>query len=77
MQYEPVLPAIFQKELNKLAKLNAKYKEQLDKVIDEIENVFGKTPYEVDCDFFIDTYCTGIGNLTVDQLNKEMSLLCR
>lgn len=77
MQYEPVLPAVFQKELNKLARLNLRYKEQLDKVVDEIEKVFGKTPYEVDCDHFIDTYCTGAGNSTVQQLNEEMVLRCR
>ena len=62
----------FQKELNKLAKFNAKYKEQLDKVVDAIEEEFGKTPYEVDCDEFIDTYCTTSSNMTVADLNKAM-----
>ena len=62
----------FQKELNKLAKLNAKYKEQLDKVVDAIEEEFGKTPYEVDCDEFIDTYCTTSNNMTVANLNAAM-----
>lgn len=71
-----VLPAVFQKELNKLSVLNAEYKEQLDKVVDEIEKTFGKTPYEVDCDHFIDIYCVGSGNTTVDKLNEEMNLCC-
>jgi len=62
----------FQKELNKLAKLNAKYKEQLDKVVNAIEEEFGKTPYEADCDEFIDTYCVASNNMTVANLNTAM-----
>lgn len=69
----PVLPAVFQKELNKLAKLNAAYKNQLEKVVDGIENVFGYSPYDVDCDDFIDTFCTGSGNMSINNLNERMS----
>lgn len=73
---KPMLPAVFQKELNKLSVLNADYKEQLDKVVDEITKVFGKSPYEVDCDSFIDAYCQGSGHITVQELNFEMLMRC-
>lgn len=71
-----LLPAVFQKELNKLAKLNAAYKEQLDKVVDVLKDTYGHSPYDVDCDFFIDTYCQGAGNMTVKQLDEQMKLCC-
>lgn len=63
-----------QKELNRLAQYNLKYKAQLLKVIGECKNRFGYEPGEVDCDYFIDTYCVGVGNMSVNKLKEQMEV---
>ncbi len=67
-----MLKKTFQKELDKLALLNVKYKEQLEKVEDAIKKEFGNYPCEIDNDYFIDTYCVGSQNMTVKKLNETM-----
>lgn len=69
-----MLKQSFQKELDKLAKLNSKYKKQLKFVENKIKKEFGFYPSEVDCDSFIDSYHTGCGNLSIEQLNEDMNL---
>ena len=61
-----------QKELDRLAKYNAKYKYQLLKVQTECKKRYGFEPGEVDCDYFIDTYCVGTGNMSVEKLKEQM-----
>ena len=63
-----------QKELNRLALYNRKYKAQLLKIIVECKNRFGYEPGEVDCDYFIDTYCVGVGNMSVPMLKEQMEV---
>lgn len=67
-----MLKKSFQKELNKLSILNARYKEQLTKVENAIIKEFGKCPSEIDFEEFIDSYHVGIGHLTVDEINEGM-----
>jgi len=62
----------YQKQLDKLAILNMNYKIQLNKVLDDIKNEYGYTPFDVDFDYFIDTFCVGSGTMTVDQINEGM-----
>lgn len=61
----------FQKELDKLAKVNINYKVQLMKVEAEIEKRFGFLPSDVDLDVFIDNFHVGTGYMTVQQVTEE------
>lgn len=65
-----MLKKSFQKELDKLSKLNIAYKNQLALVEEQIFKEFGK--YPTDCDFFIDIFHVSTGKMTVQQLNDEM-----
>jgi len=62
-----------QEELNRLARYNRKYKVQLLKIQTECKKRFGFEPGEIDCDYFIDTYCVGVGNMSVAKLTEEMN----
>lgn len=64
----------FQKELNKLAIKNAKYKHQLNLVEEEIKRRYGKYPSEVDCDSFIDAFHVGCAPMRVNQIDEDMNM---
>jgi len=64
----------FQKELNKLAVFQRKYKAQLTKVEEEYKRRFGHFPSDVDDDFFIDSFIeSGVG-ASVQQITDAANI---
>lgn len=67
----------FQKKLDLLAKANETYKSLLKECENEIEKRFGIDPATADCDWWIDTFHTGSGTSTVEQIELAMTSYSR
>jgi len=68
------IPKSLVKELFKLEEVNKVYKTQLDLVIDELKNIYGKSPFDLDCDYFIDTFVNGCAEVDIDELHRQMMI---
>lgn len=62
----------FQKLLNDLSKATETYRKLLKDAEDELENRFGKSPSDIDNDYWIDTFHVGMGKMTVKEAEKSM-----
>ena len=61
----------FQKLLLRLAKANAKYKELLEQAEEEYNDRYGCFPSDHDNDQWIDSFCTGTGYMTVEEVKSS------
>ena len=62
----------FQLRLNALSLANTEYKKLLRECEDEIERRYGIDPSSCDNDLWIDTFHTGTGTMTVEEVEESM-----